>query len=298
MSKFSIKVEQPFSFKSTVYSHGWVDLPPFVLATKPLSFLHPLKTISGDVIKLNISNNENTTIVISVNDKLADKDVQKMMEMMQRIFRLNEDFSGFYRYIKGYNQYKWIVELAAGRLLRSASLWEDMVKMICTTNCNWRQTRSMVNNLVQKLGCGDSEFKTFPTPEKIVGCTEKYLREKIKLGYRAPYILELAIKIIENNINLISLENWKNETKILYKEMLKIKGFGKYAAGNILKLIGKYDYLGLDSWSRKQFYQKHNKGKFCSDQEISHYYQEFAEWAGLLLWLDLSEEWYKKEIPW
>jgi len=30
-----------------------------------------------------------------------------------------------------------------------------------------------------------------------------------------------------------------------------------YAAGNLLKLIGRYDYLGLDSWVRAQWTRLH-----------------------------------------
>src|SRR5881296_130475 len=46
----------------------------------------------------------------------------------------------------------WIPKARAGRLLRSPSLFKDIVKMICTTNCSWSATQRMVQNLVQKLG--------------------------------------------------------------------------------------------------------------------------------------------------
>jgi len=37
-------------------------------------------------------------------------------------------------------------------------------------------------------------------------------------------------------------------TEALFQELRSIKGVGAYSAGNILKLLGRYDYLGLDSW--------------------------------------------------
>ncbi|MEZ4614458.1 MAG: hypothetical protein R2867_02935 [Caldilineaceae bacterium] len=45
-----------------------------------------------------------------------------------------------------------VVGEGRGRLLRSPTLWEDVVKTIATTNVTWRNTVSMIHRLVDTLG--------------------------------------------------------------------------------------------------------------------------------------------------
>ena len=74
--------------------------------------------------------------------------------------------------------------------------------------------------------------------------------------------------------------------------MKRIKGVGDYAAENLLKLVGRYDGLALDSWLRAQFYKKHNGGNICADDEIRKFYERFREWRGLAIWCDMTEKWF------
>ena len=65
-----------------------------------------------------------------------------------------------------------------------------------------------------------------------------------------------------------------------------------------MKLLGRYDFMGFDSWNRKQFYNKYKKGKPCSDIQITKFYKKFGKWAGLFYWMDVTKEWYFRENPW
>jgi len=73
--------------------------------------------------------------------------------------------------------------------------------------------------------------------------------------------------------------------------MKQIKGVGDYAAENLLKLIGRYDGLALDSWTRAKFFQVRNNGRKASDKRIERYYSRFREWRGLALWCDVTRDW-------
>jgi N-glycosylase/DNA lyase len=162
----------------------------------------------------------------------------------------------------------------------------------------------MTENLTLKLGSGKNMKSTaepiysFPQPADIAYQTEVYLRDEIKMGYRAPYLLEFSQAIENGKINLEEFEDNSIETVDLYKKIRNVKGFGDYAASNLLKLLGRYDYLGADSWSRQKFFDKHKKGKAVSDKIIQSHYQKYGQWAGLFFWMDVSEDWYTKEIPW
>ena len=148
-----------------------------------------------------------------------------------------------------------------GRLLRSPTVFEDLVKTICTTNCSWGLTKNMVTNLVGKLGEETKDGKrTFPKPEAMAEMDEKFYREEIRAGYRSPYFAELAEAVASGKINPESWLNSELPTPELKKEMKKIKGVGDYAAENLLKLVGRYDGLALDSFLRSEFYKRHKKG--------------------------------------
>ena len=148
---------------------------------------------------------------------------------------------------------------------------------------------------VMLLGLSHSQITDM---DELRRTAENYLRNDIKMGYRAPYLLEFAQKVANNQLNLIDFENTQIPTADLYKQLRNIKGFGDYAVSNLLKLLGRYDYLGADSWSRQKFAEKHNNGKKCDDKKIEHFYRKFDKWAGLFFWMDVSEDWYKRDKPW
>jgi 3-methyladenine DNA glycosylase/8-oxoguanine DNA glycosylase len=75
------------------------------------------------------------------------------------------------------------------------------------------------------------------------------------------------------------------------KEIKGVKGVGDYAAENLLKLLGRYDGLALDSWTRARFYQLRNNGRQANDKKIARYYSRFNEWRGLALWCDVTRDW-------
>jgi N-glycosylase/DNA lyase len=292
MSELIIKTNQYFSFFSTIYSHGWSDLLPFKIDSENQKIKYSFEISPSITAKVEIFSDAKNSILINSNIDSNSKNV--LISKAKRIFRLDEDLTEFYAKAEKIKTFSWIIEKGAGRMLRCASLWEDMVKMLCTTNCTWRLTQIMTENLYNILG----KSKFFPSPKMIADSNEKFLRDKIKMGYRAPYLLQFARDVAEGRLNLDSIENWKDDSISLYKEIRKIKGFGDYAVSSLMKLLGRYDFMGFDSWNRKQFFNKHKNGKQCSDEHITKYYRKFGKWAGLFFWLDVTKDWYYREVPW
>src|SRR6476469_3633328 len=94
------------------------------------------------------------------------KDTGRILNGVRHILRLDDDLRDFYDAVESDERLSWIADMNAGRLLRSATVWEDLVKTICTTNCSWALTRKMVVNLVSTLGTAAADGKrTFPTAE-------------------------------------------------------------------------------------------------------------------------------------
>src|SRR5919198_596737 len=82
---------------------------------------------------------------------------------------------------------------------RSPTVFEDVVKTICTTNCAWSATERMVGALVEHLGepapgapPTGPYGRAFPTPEAMADADEAFYREVVRAGYRGAYLRALA----------------------------------------------------------------------------------------------------------
>ena len=222
---------------------------------------------------------------------------QQFIRDVRHILRLDDPLEDFYSLTDHEDRLKWVSRSRAGRLIRSATVFEDLVKTLCTTNCSWALTKNMVRNLVHNLGeAADSGSSAFPTPEALASVSEKFYREEIRAGYRSPYFVELAEAVASGKIDPESWLTTDLPTSELKKEIKNIKGFGDYAADNLLKLLGRYHGLALDSWLRSQFYKKHNREKVCSDKKIERHYTKFGSWKGLAIWCDMTERWFDEKL--
>lgn len=292
--QFEIETAQRFNLKSTIFSHGWVDLPPFRLLDNGSGFGYVLTINEHSARPFEVWSDRTGKLIV----KSEADDRNALEHAVIRMLRLDENLDNFYAIAAGKKNWQWIIDKGAGRMLRCATLWEDMVKMLCTTNCTWRLTQIMTTNLVKELGPGNGEVKGFPTPQAVAQTDEPFLREKIKLGYRAPYLLELATRITQNELDLSAIENHSGNEQELFKLLRGIKGFGDYAAGTMLKLLGRYGRMGFDSWNRKQFVDKIAGVNSMTDDEISAYYEHTGEWSGLFFWMDVTKSWYDDNFKW
>ncbi len=291
MKKLFIETPPNFNFKSTVYSHGWSELAPFELDDQNwvLSYVFNF----GDTNTLPISTliyEYEGKIIVETADHFAD--TEKISRAVKHILRFDDDLSEFYELLTAEKEFDWIAEKNAGRLIRSPTVFEDLIKTVCTTNCSWSLTRKMTTNLVQKLGAPAKDGKkAFPTAEAMASVSPEFYREEIRAGYRSPYFAEIAEQVANGKVNP---EEWLETdlpTAELKKQMKKLKGVGDYAAENLLKLVGRYDGLALDSMLRKRFYDKHNSETICDDKLIHQFYERFGSWRGLVIWCEMSRKW-------
>jgi 3-methyladenine DNA glycosylase/8-oxoguanine DNA glycosylase len=300
MKPTSIQIITPpdFSYPRTVFSHGWVLLPPFSYDKESQRLTTVISLKGRKPVIAAISSEKKSLQVELMNSVVGGNDLlETVSSVASSMFRLDESMKEFYREASRIPQFRWVKIMGAGRLLRSQTVFEDIVKMICTTNCSWALTQIMIDNLVKKLGEPVNGRFAFPQPEAIASCTEKFLRSEIRCGYRAPYLLELAEEITSGKK---SVEQWRTSsatTEDLFQEMRLVKGIGPYAAGNLLKLAGRYEHLGLDSWCRQKFYEIHKRGRKVSDTVIEKHYRSHGKWRGLFFWLDVTKEWHTKKFP-
>jgi 3-methyladenine DNA glycosylase/8-oxoguanine DNA glycosylase len=291
----SISTPPQFSFKRTALSHGWYDLPPFAFDKDSWTLTRVITFASARPVKVTITAADGA-LNVNVPRKLGKSAAEKVIRDVRHTLRFDEDMTQFYSSVAAHKDFAWIASSGAGRLLRSPNVFEDLVKTICTTNCSWAATDKMVNALVNELGVeAQGGGRTFPTPEAMAAADEKFYWEKIRAGYRAPYLKELAERVASGELNVEAWIVSELPTDILKREMKQVKGVGTYAAENLLKLVGRYDGLALDSWVRGKFAKLHNKGRVAEDKKIARHYSRFGEWQGLALWCDMTKDWLEGE---
>lgn len=293
--ELTIRTPKNFNFYRTVRSHGWYGLLPFELDQDSWKLTRVLDRAQRKPITVSITARK-TSLKVVTSRVVDERSAQSIVRDVRHMFRLDDDLQVFYDLISAEAEFAWIAEQGAGRMLRSPTVYEDLVKMICTTNCSWALTEKMVTAIVNQLGSeSDDGRKSFPTAKVMAVQSAEFYRDKIRSGYRAPYLKELAQRVASGELDVESWLTSDAPLPDLIKEMKSVKGVGNYAAENLLKLIGRYDGLALDSWTRAQFAALRNGGRAASDKKISRYYSRFNAWRGLALWCDMTRHWLDPE---
>jgi N-glycosylase/DNA lyase len=177
----------------------------------------------------------------------------------RRVFSLDVDLDGFAREFAGEAELANGLAQGRGRILRASGVFEDAVKMLLTTNCSWAATRGMVVRLIAELG---AEGRAFPKAEAIAAMTPARLKAKIRCGCGA-----------------ITSE----------------RGFGPYAAEGLLRILGRHDFLAIDSWVRQEYRRRYRGPARTTDRAIARRYARYGAHRGLALWLDMTSHWH--EVP-
>ena len=299
MHRIVIETPSEFNFRTTLLSHGWIQLAPFRASEDYTQLSRIFQLASGAAIQLVMQADPDENIEVIFESKFRinpEHQRNKIRQAVHHMFNLDLDLREFYDLISGETRYDWIVQYGAGRLLRSPSVWEDLVKTLMTTNTNWGSTVNMVKRITALGDQFDEKQYVFPTPAQIAGYSLGQLDQLIRAGYRTAYLLELAEKITSGEIEP---EKWVNSGMNpgdLYKMISSLKGFGPYAAGSILKLLGKFDNLALDSEARAMFAKEFNNGDPPRDDKIAAHYERYGHWKGLVIWMDVMRDYFFRKI--
>jgi len=249
-----------------------------------LNYVIRLKT--GKVLKIQIREAPDG-ISVEANEKLTKAEVSDLTEAVIWMFGLDMDFSAFYAVAKKEPKLTHVEQKAYGRVLRSPTLFEDVFKTILTTNTLWAATKRMNLNLMNQFGPTlneSSEKRAFPSPTEIAASSPEVLKEAVRVGYRAPSIHELAVRVASGELDLESLKTSGLPTLELRKELLKIKGVGPYAAANLLLILGRGDFIPVDSWALKLVSHEWYDGEPVTPKQVEEHFEKWGEFKGLAYW--------------
>jgi 3-methyladenine DNA glycosylase/8-oxoguanine DNA glycosylase len=280
----SIITPADFNFDFTVSSHGWERLEPFSL-NREHQVLTRIERLPSQLSRLEITHDDKINVMVHSENSLNPEDQGYVTEFIRRCFSFNWDMSRCYAKVSDDITYRFIKEERLGRLLLAPSMWENLVKTQFLTNTHARHTTAMAAKFCT-LGDTFGEKHVFPTPEQVLAKSVDELEKQTGTGYRAKYIRSLA-EAIASGFDPESLWNPALSYEEIYEQIRALRGFGEYSASYVLKLLGRFERISMDTVMRRYFKEITGQ-KNATDDDINTYYERFGEYKGLIAWWEVS----------
>lgn len=291
---------EPVDFARTLLSHGVADLPPNAIA-RDGSELESVLLAGGRgwLVRLVAPQPGQARLESPPRAPRPPAGArQALVAAARHMLRLDEDLSAFYLAAAADPTLAWATA-GAGRMLRSPTVFEDLVKTICTTNCAWSGTVRMVSALVGELGLaaeGGSGRRAFPSPVALAQAPDAFYRDVARAGYRGRYLRALAVAVVEGRLELEALADPALPDEEVAQRLLSIAGVGPYATAHMMMLLGRYGRLVFDSWTRPKYRRVSGRPR-VTDRGIERAFRRYRAFAGLAFWLTLTEDWVTQEDP-
>lgn len=214
-------------------------------------------------------------------DRAISSDCQRgLRRAIIRMLRLDEDMTRWRRLHPAARRRGF------GRLFRSATLFEDMVKTITGCNVGWPSTVRMNELLTTHVGGG-----AYPTPAQLARWTPSRLQKRCKVGYRAKRIIALARGFDRGAIDPAWFESSERTDEELTEALLALDGFGPYATANVLQLLGRYDCLPIDTETYRLYCKatgaERPRDPKKLDPLIAERYEPYRPYRFLAYWYEL-----------
>jgi N-glycosylase/DNA lyase len=304
--RFALAVPRPFDLEVALFGHGWIDLAPHAWDAKERRFTTALSLLGAedgtesagshdagvdaadvDVVQRGAS----LRVTVDAAGAPAAARRARTRAALRRMLRLDHDYAPFWRRCDETAELRWVARRGAGRLLAGASLFEDLLKLLFTTNCSWAATRGMTQRLVDALGPrAPSGRAAFPSAERCAREPERFWRDVVHAGYRARAARELSAGFASGALRDEQFTDPGLPTDEVRRRLLALHGIGPYAAGQAMRLLGRHEDLALDSWCRAKLAR--TLGRKLSDRAIERRYARHGADRGLVLWMELTADWH------
>jgi 3-methyladenine DNA glycosylase/8-oxoguanine DNA glycosylase len=285
MTTLQLLARPPFNFHSVVNSHGWVQLAPFRFDADTDSLFYTDQLANGRVVDYRIRESPGG-VRVHLRGSLGAAERREVSAKVSWMFALDQDFSSFYKAARGEPKLRKARRNAHGRVLRSPTFFEDVLKTILTTNTLWSATKRMNLNLLAALGTPSSTngFSAFPRPAQVAASTTAVLRSRVRVGYRAQAIHDLGRRAASGDLDIESFKDSGLPTLELRNELLKIRGVGPYAAANLLMILGRSDFIPIDTWALTLVSHEWHRGRKITPKHVERAFKRWGEYKGLAFW--------------
>jgi 3-methyladenine DNA glycosylase/8-oxoguanine DNA glycosylase len=242
MPTLSITPPSDYWLPRDVCSYGYFVLEPnrWDVKSQSLTRIFDLGDVSATAV---LSQKEpGGPIKVALDRTLKAAEKKTLIAQATRMLRLDEDASIIAEFHRVDPRWK---SGGRGRLFRSPTFFEDVVKTVTSCNVTWPGTVAMNRRLCEVLGVDGA----FPSVEKMARARAATLRARCRVGYRDQRLVDLAKLFRSGAIDVRWYEDPATPEDQIHAAMLELPGVGPYAAANILQLLGRFGRLPLDTES-------------------------------------------------
>lgn len=267
-----------FHFRNLIHSHGWRLLAPFAWDETTAVLTRPLHRSNGGWVHVSLQakpeRSAKQRLFVTAKARLDVSDRPEVRRQVERMCSLQLDLTEFHALCRRDPLLAFVHRTRSGRMLRAPTAFEDLVKTICTTNCDWRNTINMCRRLCE-LGEG-----SFPAPRQILRYSPARLARKVPLGYRSRTVHALA-KLTEDG--RLPLDEWAaaGQFERVRETLGAVWGVGPYALSHMLVMLGDYSTIPVDCEVLRYLQAAHFNGRQVSAAEAVRPYEPFGRWRYL-----------------
>lgn len=274
-----IKAPKYYNLRTTCHIHGWKNLAPFSW-DESNHYLHFALLAEDEPVEVSAQQHNDDIVIETVSRSVLNADKKaRVSNAVIRALDLAADTTELYRLSKSINsEYGALVRNGAGRMLRAPTLWEDAAKTLFTTNCSWGLTKIMCQSACSANFSVATARGAYPFPaiEKICRAPVPRLKDKMRVGYRAAYLKNLAARLKQDRSSVDIEKLTENELRHYFGS---IQGFGPYATNHILVLCGVYNQIPVDTVV-KSYLQQHHQ----TEDYLDYIDSSFGKWGEYKWW--------------
>lgn len=181
-------------------------------------------------------------------------------------FDIDRDLSPVYRALESDPKLRpALIAFRGLRIIRQDS-WGALAGFILSSNNHLPRIKKIWRMLCRELGGGDL---LFPGPDDIAGSAEADLR-KWGLGYRAPYLLQSARRVVENPSRYLDMSGLADDEA--KQRLMELPGIGpKVAECALLYGFGRLSAFPVDVWIERALRKLYWNGRRRSLPKAERY---------------------------
>ena len=239
VGKGEVSLDWPIDLALTVASHGWVYLEPWRWEGDTGTLVHSDR-VSGRVGTVAVRQVNPRTLEVEWHG-LPDEGAAEILRRAARWVSAEWDPGPAIAALEpSFPEEAALIAAGGGRLLRGSTFYEDFLKTILTVNTSWSGTCRMSAALVAEPGGG-----AFPSPGAVLDYGEARLRERAKLGFRAPTIIAATERMLDEGA--IDAHGHGRAEMLDHDYFVSFKGIGPYAAAHCRMLLHDFSRIPIDS---------------------------------------------------
>lgn len=179
---------------------------------------------------------EGNPLAVRADRALSRRERGEARAMLVRMLRLDDETTGEFHGVDA----RW-ARSGRGRLFRSPTFFEDLIKTVTSCNVAWPSTMRMNQRLCEVVA------PAFPTSAQLARKKASTLRARCSVGYRDARLVRLAKMHAAGEID----EGWLADPGVTDEEVFRflkgLPGLGPYSAANVMQLLGRYERLPIDT---------------------------------------------------